>query len=190
MSSLRDLPQDPPPEPSELEPTAPGPPDLLRPVPLQELRHLEQGRHWVIDQPIVGLDSLTPVRGQLQATHRGNVLEVEGEADTIVTLCCDRCLQHFNHPLRASSRELLWIGEPAHDTGDRLELEGESEDSGLMERLDPRGHFDPEHWIFEQLNLQLPIVNHCGGDCPGPATWTSDTAGVDPRWQALQNLRP
>ncbi|WP_254994745.1 YceD family protein [Cyanobium sp. Aljojuca 7D2] len=169
-------------------------PDLpLHPVPLQELKHLEAGRHWLINQQIAGLDSLTPVRGQLHATHRGTVLEVEGEADTIVTLCCDRCLQHFNHPLRASSRELLWIGEPATThataTSDPVALEGEGDDGGVMEQLDPRGSFDPEHWIFEQLNLQLPIVNHCGSDCPGPATWTSDTSGIDPRWQALQGLR-
>ena len=169
----------------------------LHPVPLQELKHLDAGRHWLINQPIAGLTSLTPVRGQLHATHRGTVLEVEGEADTIVTLCCDRCLQHFNHPLRATSRELLWIGDTAtaHATttapapGDPVALEGEGDDSGLMEQLDPRGSFDPEHWIFEQLNLQLPIVNHCGSDCPGPATWTSDNAGIDPRWQALQGLR-
>ena len=165
----------------------------LRPVPLQELKHLDAGRHWLINQPIEGLASLTPVRGQLHATHRGTVLEVEGAADTIITLCCDRCLQHFNHPLRATSRELLWVGEPAtsHATapGDPVALEGEDDDGGLMEQLDPRGSFDPEHWIFEQLNLQLPIVNHCGSDCPGPATWTSENADGDPRWQALQSLR-
>jgi len=171
--------------------------DPLRPVPLQELKHLDAGRHWLINQPVAGLASLTAVRGQLHATHRGTVLEVEGSADTIITLCCDRCLQHFNHPLRATSRELLWIGEPAnantnaHATApsDPVALEGEGDDGGLMEQLDPRGSFDPEHWIFEQLNLQLPIVNHCGSDCPGPATWTSDNTDGDPRWQALQGLR-
>ncbi|WP_347238788.1 DUF177 domain-containing protein [Cyanobium sp. FACHB-13342] len=175
------IPESGPPSPSE---------EALRPVPLQELRHLEDGRHWNIEQPIAGLSSLTPVRGHLHATHRGNVLEVEGEAATIVTLCCDRCLQHFNHPLQASSRELLWVGESNQGAGDPEALEEASDDSGLMEQLDPRGHFDPEHWIFEQLNLQLPIVNHCGSDCPGPATWTSDSSGGDPRWSALRGLNP
>ncbi|MEY4759866.1 MAG: hypothetical protein RLZZ268_1364 [Cyanobacteriota bacterium] len=172
-------------------PVAPSPgADPLHPVPLQELRHLDDGRHWQIDQPISGLTSLTPVRGKVQAIHRGNVLEVEGQAATIVTLCCDRCLQHFNHPLQASSRELLWIGDSSQSPGDPDALEEACDDSGLMERLDPRGSFDPEHWIFEQLNLQLPIVNHCGSDCPGPATWTSTSSGIDPRWSALQGLNP
>ena len=39
---------------------------------------------------------------------------------------------------------------------------------GLVEYLDPRGDFDPQQWVFEQLNLQLPVVNHCGDLCPGP----------------------
>ncbi|MEX0589025.1 MAG: YceD family protein [Cyanobium sp.] len=159
-------------------------------MPLQELRHLEEGRVWLIDQPVDGLDSLTPVRGHLQATHRGNMLEVEGKAETIVTLCCDRCLQHFNRPLRAADKELLWIGEPVEDPGKPVDLEGAGEEPELMEQLDPRGSFDPEHWIFQQLQLQLPIVNHCGKHCPGPATWSSDSSGVDPRWRALQDMNP
>ena len=62
--------------------------DPLHPVPLQELQLLEQGKHWSIDQRLSELDSLTPVRGHLHAVHRGNVLELDGEANTIVTLCC------------------------------------------------------------------------------------------------------
>ena len=162
--------------------------ERLRPVPIQEMRHLEAGRHWLIDQPITGLTSLTPVRGQLHATHRGNVLEVVGKAETIVTLCCDRCLQHFNLPLLANTKELLWIGEPAPIQSDSTAIESEADDSGLMEQLDPRGNFDPEHWVFEQLNLLLPIVNHCGKECPGPATWSSDGYSGDPRWRGLQGL--
>lgn len=157
-------------------------PEPLCPLPLQELSHQEGGRHWQIEQPIAGLATLTPVRGELRATHLGNVLEVQGSAEAIVTLCCDRCLQHFNQTLSTASTELIWIGgaEPAAD----------GEDRSLIERLDPRGNFDPEHWIFEQLNLQLPIVNHCGSHCPGPATWSSSSSAIDPRWQALANLTP
>ena len=81
--------------------------DELRPISLQELKLQAEGRHWRIDQALSALDSLTPVRGALTAVHRGNALELEGEASTIVTLCCDRCLQHFNHPLSFRTREAL-----------------------------------------------------------------------------------
>ena len=65
---------------------------------------------------------------------------------------------------------------------------------GLVEYLDPRGDFDPQQWVFEQLNLQLPVVNHCGEHCPGPRispeTVVRDSSEpIDPRWAALLGLR-
>ena len=171
--------------------------DELRPISLQELKLQAEGRHWRIDQALGELDSLTPVRGTLTAVHRGNVLELEGEASTIVTLCCDRCLQHFNHPLSFRSREVVWLGEEARSQGlePELVLEGgegvlELDPDALSESLDPRGSFDPEHWVFEQLHLQLPLVNRCGAECPGPnLSPGADTTPIDPRWAALQNLQ-
>jgi uncharacterized protein len=159
----------------------------LRPLPLQELRLLPEGRSWQVDQPIAGLSSLTPVRGHLQARHHGTVLEVEGKAETIVTLCCDRCLQTYNHALCFRARELLEIA--AADPGVE-EVVFAAEDP--VERLDPSGAFDPERWLFEQLSLELPLVNRCGADCPGPPLprrEAADDREVDPRWAALRSLR-
>lgn len=167
----------------------------LRPVPLQELKLLPDGRRWSVAEHLSDLASLTPVRGEVEARHGGNVLEVQGAASTIVTLRCDRCLQEFNHPLAFRCRELLWLGEPS-ELGDALE------DDGPIDSLDPRGSFDPASWLFEQLSLQLPLQNRCGDDCPGPSTWS--TAGgaqpsaatgelaeppIDPRWERLRRLR-
>jgi uncharacterized protein len=152
-----------------------------------------------VNQQLSELDSLTPVRGSLRAVHRGNILELEGQASTIITLRCDRCLQHFNHPLGFESREVLWLGEQARCNGvdSDVVLEGGSEvleldPDALCESLDPTDDFDPEHWLFEQLSLQLPLVNRCGSDCPGPDLAADATAQepVDPRWAALRNLQP
>ena len=66
----------------------------------------------------------------------------------------------------------------------------ELDPDALSESLDPRGSFDPEHWVFEQLHLQLPLVNRCGAECPGPnLSPGADTTPIDPRWAALQNLQ-
>jgi uncharacterized protein len=169
--------------------------DDLRPIPVQELRLLADGRRWEVDQHLAELDSLTPVRGALSARHRGNVLELEGHGDTIVTLCCDRCLQLYNHPLSFRTRELLWLGEQARQAGltpDTASEPGvlELEVDELCESLDPSGSFEPEHWLFEQLSLQLPLVNRCGDDCPGPPQASSAAdEPVDPRWAALRGLQ-
>lgn len=166
----------------------------LQPVAIQELKALAEGRSWDLDGPLEGLETLTPVRGSVRAVHRGNVLEVEGQASTIVTLCCDRCLQHFNSPLGFDTRELLWLGEEARQQGLETSLveEGSTvldlDPDSLSESIDPRGSFDPAHWAFEQLSLQLPVVNQCGPDCPGPSSWGSEGSGGDPRWAALSQL--
>jgi uncharacterized protein len=77
---------------------------------------------------------------------------------------------------------------------ERIVLEDASEvldldPDALSESLDPNGCFDPAHWTYELLSLQLPTVNRCGSDCPGPATWSSDAQGGDPRWAKLNQLR-
>lgn len=170
--------------------------DLLRPLPLTELRLLDRGRTWQVAQRIEGLESLTPVQGTIQAVHHGTALELTAAAETIVTLCCDRCLQHFNHCLRAEVHELVELrGQGDASTAAAVEeinlelaREGMPEESDLDDRLDPAGSFDPERWLFEQLSLQMPLVNRCGDDCPGPATWSSAPTGGDPRWAALAGL--
>ena len=153
-------------------------------------------RVWEVEGELDELPSLTPVRGHVSAEHRGNVLAVEGKLSTIVTLCCDRCLNQFNQSLSCTPSELIWLGDE-QPTADELELSGEvAEMEGLVDVLDPRGQFDPQQWAFEQLNLLLPVVNHCGDHCPGPPglhqqPLTSDAKpkDVDPRWQALQQLQ-
>ncbi|MCX5957898.1 MAG: DUF177 domain-containing protein [Cyanobacteria bacterium] len=171
-----------------------GSPPPLRPVSLPELRLLAAPRHWEVNQPIAGLESLTPVRGKLTAHHHSGVLEVEGEVDTIVTLRCDRCLNLFNHALRAEAHELLELAAAGVGSGpgpsrplDPTELSPSGDD--LDDRLDPEGDFDPERWLFEQLSLQLPLVNRCGAECPGPATWSSEEGSGDSRWAALRQLK-
>ena len=181
--------------------------DPLSAIPIQELKAFPEGRDWQLDQHLEGLPSLTPVRGRVRAVHRSNVLEVEGEASTIVTLCCDRCLQDFNQALGARNRELIWLGEASRADGVDEDVVLESaaqlldlEADAFTESLDPAGDFDPAHWIFEQLHLLLPVVNHCGELCPGPnlagpgqGAAGVDAAGarpIDPRWAALKQLAP
>ena len=166
----------------------------LEPVPLQELRVLGAPRYWTVEGHLDQLMSLTPVRGQLNAEHRGNVLIVDGELSTIVNLCCDRCLGRYNHQLRCSSSELIWLGQSPPTEEELQNSEDIAAMEGLVECLDPRGDFDPQQWVFEQLNLQLPVVNHCGEHCPGPpirpeAAVEASAEPIDPRWAALRGLQ-
>ena len=166
----------------------------LEPVALQELRALGAARVWPVEGRLEALPSLTPVRGSISAEHRGNVLAVEGQLSTIVSLSCDRCLQQFNQQLECEPSELIWLGD-APPTDEQLQHSQEiAAMEGLVEVLNPRGTFDPQQWAFEQLNLLLPVVNFCGDHCPGPPGLTTGDLQasqqvVDPRWQALRSLQ-
>jgi uncharacterized protein len=157
----------------------------LAPVLLADLRRLAEGKTWQVDQPIAGLDSLTPVRGVLSVIHHGTALEAKSQVEAIVTLICARCLLPFNHALRADVRELM---DFRGDAVSPLEATTLAPAMDLDDRQDPHGWFDPEQWLFEQLSLRLPLVNRCGADCPGPACWGSAPPTIDPRWAALRAL--
>ncbi len=166
------------------EPTSSlSPPARLEPISLRDRRLVEEPLEWQVEQPIRDLETLTPVRGWVRIRHHGRALEVEARAAAIVTLRCDRCLQHFNHPLEIEERELIEL------RGEAEGIDPPEEPTPLDERLDPAGCFDPERWLFEQLSLALPLVNRCGADCPGPDRWCSEERREDPRWAALRTLR-
>jgi uncharacterized protein len=166
----------------------------LEPVPLRELQAFGSVRHWEFEGQLDELPSLTPVRGIILAEHRGNILEVSGSAQTIICLCCDRCLKQFNRELSTETNELIWLGD-SEAVAEMAEegLDASSVD-GLVECLDPMGSFEPERWMFEQLSLQIPAVNFCGDGCPGmpqlvnQELTASVTPSADPRWKALLSL--
>ena len=144
----------------------------------------------IIDNFIAGLDTLTPVRGKLIVRHGGNFLEVSGEAETIVTLICDRCAQNYNHRLRIETSELIWLEAAATDW-ENLPLEREVLLEDLSENLNPTGYFEPQIWIYEQLSLAMPMRQVCGKSCPGATqiTSVSEIPQIDHRWASLASLK-
>ncbi len=143
-----------------------------------------------INDLIAGLDTLTPVRGKLIIRHGGNFLEVSVEAETIVTLICDRCTQNYNHRLKIANSELIWLEATAPDLAN-LPLEREVLLEDLSENLDPTGYFEPQTWIYEQLSLAMPMRQVCGNSCPGATQVTSvpETPQIDNRWASLASLK-
>jgi uncharacterized protein len=139
---------------------------------------------------IPDLETLTPVQGTLQVTHQGSYLEVSAQAETIVTLTCDRCLQQYNYRLKISPHELIWLSEAGQpDATDLLEQEITSDD--LVETLSPKGHFHPSVWIYEQLCLELPQKQLCQQTCTGiqPPESTVQSTLTDRRWSSLASLK-
>lgn len=139
------------------------------------------------------LDTLTPVQGVVEVSHRGNFLEVKGNAEAIMTMVCDRCLKQFNSRLVVKTSEFIWLQEPIESLEDRGEVELTADE--LVESLPPNGYFEPERWLYEQLCLEIPPRKLCDDECPGIEVKSDDKsesalpAEVDERWAALQSLR-
>lgn len=137
---------------------------------------------------IPNLETLTPVRGRVVVTHQRTYLEVRGQAETIVTLTCHRCLQHYNHRLEVDATELVWLEESEVEGDFPLEREVQLED--LAETLDPRGYFSPDSWLYEQLCLTLPLRQLCRSQCQGiEPDIDADSQPIDRRWASLERLR-
>jgi uncharacterized protein len=143
----------------------------------------------MVDNQIAGLDTLVPVKGAISVRHGGNFLEIVSAAETITTLVCDRCLQHYNHRLAIDTSELIWLESELENVQD-TPSEREVYLDDLSETLPSNGHYDPELWLFEQLSLALPLRKICGSDCPGASVkGTSDDYCVDHRWSSLAALK-
>lgn len=142
-----------------------------------------------VNEVFESLETLTPVRGKIQVKHCGTYLEVSGKAETIVTLTCDRCLQQYNHRVSVETTELIWLDENAESV-EMLPLEREVPLEDLSENLSPRGYFDPQEWLYEQLCLALPQRQLCNQNCSGIADEIlSSRPKVDSRWASLESLK-
>ena len=142
-----------------------------------------------VQEFLPNLETLTPVRGLVRMRHHGNYLEVSGEADTIITCTCDRCLQSYNHRLTVQSSEIIWLEEASEEELD-LPLEREVAMDDLVETLSPQGYFEPSVWLYEQMCLEIPQRQICDADCTGIQANNSDVnQSVDSRWASLESLK-
>lgn len=162
----------------------------MEPIHIPRLTRAPQRTETVeFNQPIAGLDTLTPIHGRLQVTHQGNYLEVSAQADTIVTLTCHRCLQQYNYRLAIAPSELIWLDESAEQV-DPLLLDHDINPDELIETLPPQGYFDPETWLYEQLCLEMPQRQLCDEACGGiEVTAAPVQPEVDRRWAGLEALK-
>lgn len=155
----------------------------------QLLKLPERKEEIKIQEPVSGLNTLTPVKGIMSIRHGGTFLEVLAKAETIVTLICDRCLQNYNHRLSIDTSEIIWL-EAEKVAPENFLSEKEVSLEDLSETLPPDGHFHPSVWLYEQLSLAMPMSRVCGQDCQGiDASLEISQPKIDSRWSSLANLK-
>jgi uncharacterized protein len=149
----------------------------------------------IVDTMVPEFETLTPVRGKVVIKHGGTFLDLAAQAEAIITLKCDRCLQQYNHRLVLDTTEIIWLEEPPLEP-DRRGMEIRTDPEDLVDSLSPEGHFDPTEWLYEQLNLSLPLRQLCAKDCAGiipppePDPQPSEAQQLlASRWGILANLK-
>lgn len=157
----------------------------------QLTRAPEQTDRIQVQDYLLDLETLTPVQGTMRVTHRGNYLEVAAQAEAIMTLTCDRCLQQYNHRVTVDTSELIWL-QAAPETFEDEDLEREVALEDLVESLDPQGYFKPDEWLYEQFCLAIPQRQLCSQDCKGIAVGNlppETKPAIDRRWASLETLK-
>ncbi|MEM8640941.1 MAG: YceD family protein [Cyanobacteria bacterium P01_G01_bin.54] len=159
----------------------------MRPLYIPQIRQATDARIALeVEETIPGLETLTPVRGQMTVAHHLSYLDVTATVETIATLVCHRCLKHYNHRLRVETQELIWLDDPEPDAEERTDLHN----GDFSETLSPQGYFDPTNWLYEQLSLAMPLQQICGDSCEGIAAHLTQTdPQLDSRWAGLSALR-
>ena len=165
----------------------------MEPIFLPQLLKAPDGTEVInFSENLADLETLTPVKGWIKVTHQGAYLEVSTQADTIVTLACDRCLQQYNHRLSIETSEMLWFRDQSQEETYEPNTEIEVALEDLVESLVPDGTFDPKEWLYQHLCLAHPQRKLCDADCPGIDVSDSQnktSQPVDNRWAALESLR-
>ncbi len=162
----------------------------MEPIYIPRLTRLpEQTDVQQVDEVMPELGSLTPVKGMVRVKHQGNYLEVDGNAEAIITLTCDRCLQHYNYRLSITPVELIWLDETAEEFNHAL-LDRDLAPEDLVESVSPEGYFDSTKWLYEQLCLEIPLRKLCDQQCKGiPLPHNEGSSAVDRRWAGLQAFK-
>ena len=154
------------------------------------LKKTDQTELIKFEEFVLGLETLTPVKGYLRVTHHGNYLEVKGKSETIITLTCDRCLTQYNYKLVINPKELIWLNKVTTQK-ELFHIEAENSVEHLVETLPPDGDFNPKKWVYDQVCLAVPPRRLCDNNCQGiKLSGTNGTSSVlDRRWAALESIK-
>jgi uncharacterized protein len=107
-----------------------------------------------------------PLRTALRALRIGDLVEIDGDIETIVRLPCSRCLRPFETPLKFSFA-LTYMQQAADGIEDTepQEIELSAEDMGIVYFQGDK--INLKDVIQEQVVLEFPLRPLCQLDCKG-----------------------
>lgn len=134
------------------------------------------------------------VKGHLLLSSRGEDIAFDGTFQARVEARCSRCLAVFPEDKLLTLELVL---RPRKGGGMEEEISLADADAILVEGPE----IDVGEIIVQELLLELPMKPLCREDCPGlcptcgalkgsPSCTCQKQSGTDPRWAALEKLKP
>ena len=116
-------------------------------------------------------------------------LDLDIRISGIVRVCCDRCLEVFDHPVDSVNRLLVKFGRESDDS-----------DPEIITVSDEDNELDLKQYFYEFIHLALPIRRIHPDNADGISSCNpvmlqklkehlvEDDKGGDPRWDELKKL--
>ena len=142
-----------------------------------------------LDDFIVELVTLTPLRGTVIIRHGGTFLEIIIKGEVIVNLICDRCLQQYNYRITLDVSENILLGKNL-SANQKFTKEKKIISEDFSETLSSEGYFDLKVWIYEQLSLSMPLRKLCSNNCQIPEIIDKeDSTLINDCWKNLLSFK-
>ena len=120
------------------------------------------------------------------------MLILDYELEGTVNLQCDRCTDYFDLPVKGKNRLIIKFGDHT-----------EEENDVVLILSDKEHEFDSTQYIYEYINLLIPMRHIHPDDDKGNSTCNPDMLDtiekitskqpeheeIDPRWEVLKNLK-
>lgn len=123
---------------------------------------------------------------------KSTFLELDFQIEGIIELNCDRCLDEYNQPINYNGKLFVKFSESEDDLAENI-----------ISLLPSEYEFDISHYIYESINLSIPLKRVHPDDENDDVTCNPEMLerlnyyiiedptdkDIDPRWEKLRNLK-
>ena len=132
---------------------------------------------------IEGINSVEPLKAELQIKSLGEIIEVTGQVSAKVKLECDLCLDEFVYDLNIGIHELLAKNTLLEEYGQETELK----EGQFVTDLHGAQEIDIYEFLYQSVIIHLPIKNVCDTNCKGNG-FLKEEEVCDPRLEIFKNI--
>jgi uncharacterized protein len=132
------------------------------------------------------------LKAKVLLNKKSTFLELDFQIDGIIELNCDRCLDEYNQPINYNGKLFVKFSEKEDDLAENV-----------ICLLSSEFEFDISHYIYESINLSIPLKRVHPDDENGDVACNPEMLkeinkyktdkpadeNIDPRWENLRNLK-